>query len=311
MDRETKIFIAGHDDVMERCLVRHFRSGWFRNVTSSSEKRIDLTDPLAVRVFFMRETPEVVILTSIRSGGIGANQAFPGEFIYQNLQAQNNVIHIAHQHEVKRLLFVSASCVYPKECPQPMKESHFLTGAMEKTSEPYAMAKAAGIVMCQAYRKQYDFNATSIIPATVYGPGDGSVSADHSHVMEAMLFKFHQAIKEGAKYVELWGTGDPRREFLYADDFAAACRFVLEHEVGGDLLNAGTGTDVSIRELAMVIQGVSGFKGEIRWNTARPDGAQRKLLDSSRLFDLGWRPQVSLADGIRKVYQSLEKGEVS
>jgi GDP-L-fucose synthase len=311
MDTNTKILIAGHGDVMEKCLVALFRAGGFGHVLSSTEKRINLVDPLAARIFFVHELPEVVILTSVRSGGIGANQEFAGEFIYENLQAESNVIHLSFQQQVKKLLFVGASCVYPRDCPQPMKEEYFLTGAMEKTSEPYAMAKAAGIVMCQAYRKQYGFNATSIVPATVYGPGEGSASAENAHVMGAMLVKFHQAVKEGARYVELWGTGDPRREFLYADDFASACRFVLEHEGAGELLNIGTGADVSIRELAMIVREVSGFKGEIKWDTSRPDGAQRKLLDSTRLFSMGWKPQVSLAEGIRRAYQSLEKGDVS
>ena len=185
MDTNTKILIAGHGDVMEKCLVALFRAGGFGHVLSSTEKRINLVDPLAARIFFVHELPEVVILTSVRSGGIGANQEFAGEFIYENLQAESNVIHLSFQQQVKKLLFVGASCVYPRDCPQPMKEEYFLTGAMEKTSEPYAMAKAAGIVMCQAYRKQYGFNATSIVPATVYGPGEGSASAENAHVMGA------------------------------------------------------------------------------------------------------------------------------
>jgi len=311
MDTDTKIFIAGHGDVMERCLVDHFRANGFSRVLSSTERKIKLVDPLAVRVFFVQESPEVVVLTSVRSGGIGANQSFAGEFIYENLEAQSNVIHLSHQHQVKKLLFIGASCVYPKDCPQPMKEECFLTGAMEKTSEPYAVAKAAGIVMCQAYRKQYGFNALSIVPATVYGPGDGAAAADNAHVMGAMLAKFRQAAKEGAPFVELWGTGDPRREFIYADDFASACHFLLEHEGPEEFLNVGTGVEVSIRELAMIVREVTGYKGEIRWDTARPDGAQRKLLDSSRLFSLGWKPQVALAQGIRRVNHALEKGEVS
>jgi GDP-L-fucose synthase len=311
MNTNTKIFIAGHGDVMEKCLVAHFRANRFNHVLSSTERKINLVDPLAVRVFFTQESPQVVVLTSVRSGGIGANQAFAGEFIYENLQAQSNIIHQSYQYQVQKLLFVGASCVYPKDCPQPMKEEHFLTGAMEKTSEPYAVAKAAGIVMCRAYRDQYGFNAVSIIPATVYGPGDGAAAAENAHVMGAMLAKFHQAAKVGAPFVELWGTGDPRREFLYADDFASACHFLLEHEGAEGLLNVGTGVDVSIRELAMTIREVTGFKGEIRWDTSRPDGAQRKLLDSSRLLSLGWKPQVALAQGIRRVYHALEKGEGS
>ena len=226
------------------------------------------------------------------------------------MQAQTNVIHQSYEHQVKKLLFVGASCVYPKDCPQPMKEESFLSGAMEKTSEPYSLAKAAGIIMCQAYRKQYGFNAVSIVPATVYGPGEGASSAENAHVMGAMLAKFRKAVAEGARSVEFWGTGEPRREFLYADDFAAACHFVLEHYDSGELLNVGTGGDVSIRDLARIIRDVSGFKGEITWDTTRPDGAKRKLLASSRLLSMGWRPQVALAEGVQRTYQALVKGDV-
>jgi GDP-L-fucose synthase len=250
----------------------------------------------------VQESPEVVVLTSVRSGGIGANQALAGEFIYENLQAQCNVIHTAYQHRVSKLLYVGASCVYPRDCPQPLKEEFFLSGPMEKTSEPYSMAKAAGIVMCQAYRKQYGFNAISIVPATVFGPGEGSGEAENAHVMGALMAKFRKAVKAGDKSVELWGTGEPRREFLYADDFASACHFLLEHYEGAELLNVGTGVEVSIRELTMIIREVSGFKGEITWDTSRPDGAKRKFLDSSRLHAMGWKPRVDLADGIRKAY---------
>jgi GDP-L-fucose synthase len=308
MDKGAKVFIVGHHDVTDRSLVKHFRGQGFGQVISSAERKVDLLDPSAVRAFFKNEKPLYVILTSVRSGGIGANQTYAGEFIYENLQAQTNVIHAAYQQPVQKLLFVGASCVYPKDCPLPIKEEFFLGGPMERTSEPYSLAKAAGIVMCQAYRKQYGFEAISIVPATVYGPDEGAVEAENAHVVGALMAKFRKAVKDGAGAVELWGTGEPRREFLYADDFASACHFLLENYTGGELLNVGTGVDVSIRELAMIVREVSGFKGEINWDTSRPDGTKRKFLDSSRLFSMGWKPKVGLAEGIQKAYQTYEQG---
>ena len=306
MDNKSRIFIAGHGDVVERSLAAYFRSAGFSQVFPSYEMRIDLINPLAVRVLFDKETPDYVILTSVRSGGIGANRSHPAEFIYENLQAQNNIIHLAYQHKVKKLLFIAASCVYPKDAPQPMKEGSFLGGPLEKTSEPYSIAKAAGIIMCQAYHQQYGFDALCAVPATVYGPGESAQEAENLHVMGAMMAKFRKAVKDGAKVVELWGSGEPRREFLYVDDFASACHFLLEKRNGGEMFNVGAGVDVSVRELARLIQEVSGFKGEIKWDATHPDGAKRKLLDSSHLLSMGWKPKVNLAEGVRKAYQGMK-----
>lgn len=300
MDKSSSFFIVGHGDVIETALCDHLRRQGFKAVLSSTALGLDVLDRAAVDRFFDAEKPEYVVMTSVRSGGIGANQAFPAELIYENLQAQGNIIDGAFRKGVKKLLFLAASCIYPKECAQPIREEAFLTGPMEKTSEPYSMAKAAGVIMCQAYRKQYGFPAIVAVPATVYGPGREEDPKD-AHVLSAMIMKFREAMRSGAEAVEFWGSGQPRREFIFGDDLASACLFLLERYDEAGLINIGAGEDVEVKELALLIKAASGFKGEVRWDAFRPDGALRKLLDSSKLSSLGWRAKTSLEDGIRSV----------
>jgi len=301
MDKNAPVLIVGHDDVIERALCTVFRRRGFASVVSSSERGLPLLEKADLRKTFESERPAYVVLTSVRSGGIGANRAHPAEFIHDNIVAQTNVIDLSYRFGVKKLLYLAASCVYPKECPQPMTEAAFLSGKMEPTSEPYSMAKAAGVVMCQAYRRQYGFPAIVAVPATIYGPAVEHDLED-AHVMGAMIGKFRRAVRDSAGAIELWGTGKPRREFLYGDDLAEACLFLMERYDAEALINVGAGDDIEIRALAELIQTVSGFKGKVAWDASKPDGAMQKLLDSSRIFSMGWRPQVDLAEGIRRVW---------
>ena len=300
LNRTEKVLIVGQDDVVERSLVSAFRRTGFSSVLSSSACRLPVLEKNRLQDFFEIERPVYVIMTSVRSGGIGANQAHPGEFFYENIIAQTNVIDLSYRIGVKKLLYLAASCVYPKECQQPMKEEFFLAGPMEPTSEAYSAAKAAGIVMCRAYREQYGFPAIAAVPATVYGPGVGH-NIEDAHVMDALIGKFRRAAREGADRLELWGTGKPRREFLYSDDLAEACLYLMDHDESGQLINIGVGLDVEIRELAQIIKNATGFKGEVVWDGSKLDGAIRKLLDSSRIFSLGWKPRISLVEGIQSV----------
>jgi GDP-L-fucose synthase len=303
---ETKIVIVGHGDVIEASLRAHFAARGFKGVVSVGA--FSPLDAVNTRSFFERETPDVVILGSVRSGGIGVNQAQPAEFIHDNLLSEVNVIDAAYRYGVKKLLFLAASCVYPKDCPQPMKEEYFLTGPMEPTSLAYSSAKAAGVVMCQSYRRQYGFNAIAAVPATVYG-AHASAAEDIrlAHVLGAFVAKFSRAVKEGQDIVELWGTGEARREFIFGEDLAAACEFLLENYDAEALINMGTGEDIAIKDLAGIVKEVSGFKGNIVWDAAKPDGAMRKLLDSSRLLSMGWRPKVSLEEGIKRTFEAIRR----
>lgn len=299
MKNDPVLLIVGHRDCTEAELFAHFSLAGDR-VVSSARVGLNVQDRAAVDAFFDSCPVQRVILTSVRSGGIGANQARPAEFMYENLQAQNNVIDASFRHGVKKLLYLAASCVYPRDCAQPMKEEDLFSGPMEKTSEPYSLAKAAGMVLCQAYRRQYGFNAIVAIPATVYGPGgDGQ---EESHVLEALVSRVRQAVREGLPEITLWGSGSPRREFVHADDLASACAFLLESYNEDAPVNIGAGEDISIRELAGVVAGSAGYNGRICWDTSRPDGAPRKLLDSSRLKALGWRPGISLAQGVSALF---------
>lgn len=297
MDKKAPVLIVGQGDVTEWSLCGVFRREGFASVISSSELSLPVLEKASLQSFFESVRPAYVVLASVRSGGIGANLSYPAEFIYENIVAQCNVIHLSHLYGVKKLLYLAASCVYPKECPQPIKEECFLSGVMEPTSLPYSAAKASGVVMCQAYRQQYGFPAIAAVPATVYGPGPGHDLED-AHVMGALIGKFQRALKEGAAQVELWGSGEPRREFLYGEDLAEACLFLLERYGSDQLINIGTGSDVAVRELADIVQKAVGFKGKVVWDRSRPDGARQKLLDSSRILALGWRPRVSLEEGI-------------
>lgn len=297
MNKKAPVFVVGQGDVTERSLCSVLRREEFSSVISSTERALPVLDKAALDKFFEAERPAYVVVTSVRSGGIGANREHPAEFIHENLLAQSNVIDLAYRYGVKKLLYLAASCIYPRECPQPIQEDMFFSGPMEPTSLPYSTAKAAGVVMCQAYRRQYGFPAIVAVPATVYGPGPEHGLED-AHVMGALIGKFRRAVAERAGRLELWGSGNPRREFLYGDDLARACLFLLENYDSDQLINIGTGTDVTIRELAGLVGEATGFRGEVVWDASRPDGAMRKLLDSSRILTMGWRPEVSLAQGI-------------
>lgn len=301
MDKNSKILIVGHNDVIERALIEGLRQRGFVRVSSAFDLGLNPAVQPSVYAFFQESRPEYVFLTSTRSGGIEANQKLAGEFIYHNLEAQNNIIYAAQKFGVKKLLYVSASCVYPKECAQPMKEEYFLTGAFELTSQAYSVAKVAGMQLCQAYRQQYGFNAVCIVPGTVYGP-HSDTDLEKAHVLGALMAKFHEAASRKAAEVTVWGSGNPRREFIYADDFADACFFVMERYNEAAFLNVGTGADISIKELAQTIAKVTGFTGTINFDASKPDGAPRKLLDNSRLAKLGWQPKVSFEEGLQRTY---------
>lgn len=303
MHSDSKILIVGHGDIIEKSLTDYFLAGRFTRVFSSSALALNTTIQPAVYDFFAEHKPEYIFLTSTRSGGIEANQRHPAEFIYHNMESQNNIVYAARKFGARKLLFLASSCVYPKECPQPMKEEYLLAGALEKTSEAYAVAKIAGIKLCQAYRRQYGLNAIVAIPATIYGPGSDTDPAT-AHVLGALLGKFIDAVRNNSPEVVIWGTGAPRREFLFVDDFVAACLFLMERYEGDGVMHIGSGSDVTIKELAEMIRRACGFQGRIVFDAAKPDGAMRKLLDSSRLTQLGWRPRVSLEEGIRKTHEA-------
>jgi len=304
MHSDSKILIVGHDDILEKSLSDYFAANRFTRVFSSSAAALNTAIQPAVYDFFAERRPEYVFLTSTRSGGIEANQKQAAEFIYHNLESQNNIVYAARKFGTKKLLFLASSCVYPKGCPQPMREEHLLTGPLEKISEAYAVAKIAGIKLCQAYRRQYGLNAIVAIPATIYGPGSDTDPAT-AHVLGALLGKFIDAAKNNRPEVVLWGTGAPRREFLCADDFVAACIFLMERYQGEEIMHIGSGSDVTIKELAEMIRRICGYKGKIVFDASKPDGAMRKLLDNSRLTQLGWRPRVSLEEGIKRTYEHL------
>jgi GDP-L-fucose synthase len=265
---------------------------------------LDLRNQQAVSDFFQTEKPDYVFLAAAKVGGIVANNTYRADFLYENLAIQNNVIHAAHLNQVSKLMFLGSSCIYPKMAPQPLKESYLLSGYLEPTNEPYAVAKIAGIKMCEAYRAQYGCDFISVMPTNLYGPND-NYDLQNSHVLPAMIRKFHEAKERGDSSMELWGTGSPMREFLYADDLAAACLFLMENYSDPELVNIGTGVDVTIKELAETVKEIVGFDGEIRWDVSKPDGTPRKLMDVSKLHQLGWKHSVELADGIRLAYQDF------
>ena len=302
VDKKSCILIVGHRDALENSLTGYFARQKYTNVFSSSSLKLDFLKQNAVYNFFKKHKLDYVFLGSIRSGGIQANQKFAAEFIYENLECQNNVIHAAYKTGVKKLLYFSSSCAYFKECPQPMKEEHLLTGTLEPTSEPYAIAKIAGTKLCQSYKRQYGFDAIVAMPATLYGPGADD-NMETAHVMGALMAKFRRAVLRGEREVFVWGTGKPRREFLFTDDFVSACVFLMKNYTDAEMINVGCGYDVTIKGLAEMIKAVSGFKGKIIYDASKPDGTMKKLMDNSRLTKLGWKPRVSLEEGIRKTVQ--------
>lgn len=302
MDKDSKIYVAGHTGLVGSAIVRNLQSKGYTNIITRTHKELDLTNQEAVRKFFEEERPEYVFLAAAKVGGIRANSTYPADFIYENLMIECNVIKAAHDYKVKKLLFLGSSCIYPKMAPQPIKEEYLLSGYLEPTNEAYAIAKIAGLKMCQYFKRQYGDNFISCMPTNLYGPND-NFDLENSHVIPALIRKFHEAKIENKPYVEIWGTGTPRREFLYVDDMADACVFLMENYDGEETVNVGTGKDVTIRELAEIISKVVGYKGELKFDTSKPDGTPRKLLDVSKLNELGWKYKVELVDGIRKTYE--------
>jgi len=302
MEKNEKIFVAGHRGLVGGAIVRRLNTLGYTNLLLAGRDKVDLRDRSSVEALFAAEKPSVVILAAAKVGGILANDSYPAEFLFENLQIQNNVIDAAYRHSAKKLTFLGSSCIYPKLSEQPIREESLLTGALEHTNEWYAIAKIAGIKLCQAYRKQYGFNAISLMPTNLYGPGDNFDLAN-SHVLPALLRKFHEAKQRGDKQVVMWGTGSPRREFLHVDDMASATVFLTETYEGSDIVNVGVGDDVSIRELAEIVKRVTGFEGEIINDTSKPDGTPRKLLDVSRLNSLGWYASIPLEGGIESTYR--------
>ncbi|MGY3054901.1 GDP-L-fucose synthase [Pedobacter sp. UYEF25] len=305
MLKEDKIFIAGHRGMVGSSLKRNLEANGFTNLVVRTSIELDLRDPAAVKQFFETEKPQYVFLAAAKVGGIVANNTYRADFIYENLMIQNNVIHQAYKNGVKKLLFLGSSCIYPKMAPQPLKEEYLLTGVLEETNEPYAIAKIAGIKMCDAYRAQYGCNFISVMPTNLYGPND-NYDLKNSHVLPAMLRKFISAKKNNEQKVTIWGSGTPRREFLHADDLAEACLFLMQTYNDSGFLNIGVGEDISILELAELVQEIVGFKGKIETDLSKPDGTPRKLMDVSRLNTLGWAAKTSLKEGIAKVYEEIK-----
>ena len=301
MEKNSKIYIAGHRGLVGSALVRNLEEKGYTNVIGRTSKELDLTVQADVNKFFEEEKPEYVILAAARVGGIHANNTYPAEFIYDNLMIQNNVIKAAHDHGVKKLLFLGSTCIYPKLAPQPIKEEYLLTGSLEETNEAYAIAKIAGLEMCKFFKRQYGDNFISCMPTNLYGPND-NFDLQSSHVLPALIRKFHEAKVNDQPTVEVWGTGTPLREFIYVDDMADACIFLMENYDGEQHVNIGTGEEVSIRELAETVKEVVGFEGELVFNTNMPDGTPRKLTVVDKLHGLGWKHKVSLNEGIRLAY---------
>jgi len=301
MNKTDKIYVAGHRGLVGSAIVRNLQSKGYNNIVGRTHKELELTDQQAVRAFFEEERPDVVVLAAAKVGGINANNTTPAEFIYDNMQVQCNVIHCCHQYGIKKLLFLGSTCIYPKMAPQPIPEDALLTGPLETTNEAYAVAKIAGMEMCKFYKRQYGDDFISCMPTNLYGPHD-NYDLKGSHVLPAMIRKFHEAKLGNAPSVELWGTGTPLREFLYVDDMADACVFLLENYDGEQHVNIGTGKEVTIKELAEMVKETVGFEGEIIWNDSMPDGTPRKLTDVTKLHSLGWRHKVELEEGIKMAY---------
>jgi GDP-L-fucose synthase len=302
MKKNSRVYVAGHTGLVGSAIHRRLQAEEYRNLIVRPHRHLDLMRQKEVEAFFKAERPEYVFLAAAKVGGILANNTYPAEFIYQNLLIECNVIHSAYEAGVKKLLFLGSSCIYPRECPQPMKEEHLLSGKLEPTNEPYAIAKIAGIRMCQSYNRQYGTKFVSVMPTNVYGPGD-NFDLETSHALPALIRKFYDAKMEGNNAVTVWGSGTPRREFLHVDDLADACLFVMKHYDEDEMVNIGVGKDISISELAGLIRDIVGFKGNIHYDRVKPDGTLRKLLDVSKLKALGWQPRISLREGIEMTYR--------
>ncbi len=305
MNKTDKIYIAGHKGMVGSSIVRKLTSEGFNNLIFKTSSELDLTNQQAVNDFFSLEKPDYVFLAAARVGGIHANNVYRADFIYQNMMIEANIIHAAYVNKVAKLLFLGSSCIYPKMAPQPLKEEYLLTDTLENTNEPYAIAKIAGIKMCEAYRDQYGCNFISAMPTNLYGPND-NYDLNNSHVLPALLRKFHTAKKNGNESVELWGTGTPMREFLYVDDLAEACLFLMKNYNDKQFVNVGSGTDVTIKELALIIKDIVKFDGNLTFDTSKPDGTPRKIMDVSKLNQLGWKYKINLREGIEMVYEEIQ-----
>lgn len=310
MDPKDKIYIAGHKGLVGSAIERYLRAQGYLNVVGRTHAELELTDRRAVDGFFQKEKPEYVFLAAAKVGGIFANDNYPADFIYSNLQVQSNVIDAAYRFGVKKLCFLGSSCIYPKLAPQPIKEEYLLTGQLEPTNEAYAIAKIAGIKMCHAYNRQYGTNFISVMPTNLYGPND-NLDLQSSHVLPALIRKFSDARRNGDATVRIWGSGKPRREFLYIDDLAEACVFLMQQYDESEIINIGTGTDVSIIELATMVGTLVGFKGTINYDSSKPDGTPRKLLDVGKINKLGWKAKTSLEEGLKKTIAWYEENRGS
>lgn len=309
MDKNAKIYVAGHGGLVGSAIWRNLEEKGYTNLIGKRSRELDLTRQVEVEEFFKTEKPDYVFLAAAKVGGIHANDSLPAEFIYVNNMIETNVIHAAYQNGVKKILFMSSGCSYPRDCPQPIVEEYLLTGALEKTNEPYAVSKIAGVKMCQAYNRQYGTQYISVMPCNLYGERD-NYHIQHSHVVPALLRKFHEAKESNSPTVTLWGTGKAMREFMHIEDTAAGCVFLMETEnLSHDFYNLGFGSDITILELADKIQKLIGFEGEIVFDSSMPDGTPRKLLNSKRLFDQGWKPSISLDEGLQRTYQDYLKNK--
>lgn len=305
MNQQDKIYVAGHRGMVGSAIVRRLQQGGFNNIIARTSKELDLMDQAAVANFFEETKPDFVFLAAAKVGGIMANNTYRGQFIYENLMIQNNVIHQSYLHNVKKLMFLGSSCIYPKMAAQPLKEEYLLTGPLEPTNEPYAVAKIAGIEMCNAYRAQYGCNFISVMPTNLYGPND-NYDPNTSHVLPAMLLRMHEAKMNNAPSVTIWGTGTPRREFLHANDMADACFYLMQEYDENGIINIGIGDDISIADLAFLIKKIVGYEGRLEFDSSKPDGTPRKLMDVTRLHSLGWHASIGLEEGISAVYKDIQ-----
>jgi GDP-L-fucose synthase len=302
MNKDSKIYVAGHRGLVGSAIMRKLQQEGYTNIITRTHKELDLTNQAQTQEFFEKEKPEYVFLAAAKVGGIHANNTYPADFAYINIMIESNVIKASYDYGVKKLLFLGSSCIYPKLCPQPIKEEYLLTGSLEKTNEAYAIAKIAGLKMCQYFNRQYGTNYISVMPTNLYGPND-NFDLETSHVLPALIRKFHEAKINNKPYVEVWGTGTPRREFLYVDDLADAVVYLMNNYNENEPLNIGTGKDITIKELAELIKEIVGYEGEIKFDTTKPDGTPRKLLDVSRLHNAGWEHKITLREGIENTYE--------
>jgi GDP-L-fucose synthase len=305
MNKTDKIYVAGHRGMVGSAIVRKLHQEGYSNIVTRTSSELDLRNQQAVESFFQAEQPDYVFLSAAKVGGILANNIYRAEFIYDNLMIELNVLNSAYQNKVKKLLFLGSSCIYPKLAPQPLKEEYLLTGELEQTNEPYAIAKIAGIKLCESYRRQYGADFISVMPTNLYGPND-NYDPDSSHLFPSFIRKFKEAIENNESVIEIWGDGSPKREFLHVDDLADACFFLIQNYSGEDIFNIGTGTDVSVLELANLMKDVIGFEGEYKFDTSKPNGTPRKWMDVSKIEDLGWKHKISLKEGIRKVFEDVK-----